>query len=64
MDKIWNEINRLELENNIRKVANKWIQKAINKREKAIADNNKTIKKNNQKISKLLKSLEKKGGKK
>lgn len=64
MEKIWNEINCLEEENKIRKAANKWIQKAINKREKTIADNNKSIKKNNQRISELLKLLEKKGGKK
>lgn len=61
MNKIWNEINRLEEENKIRKAANKWIQKAINKREKTIADNNKSIKKNNQRISELLKMLEKRG---
>nr|DAK37558.1 MAG TPA: hypothetical protein [Caudoviricetes sp.] len=64
MEKIWNEINNLEAENKKMRTANKRMQKTIVEKTKAINDNGISIEKNNQRISKLLKLLEKKGGKK
>lgn len=63
MEKIWNEINSLEAENKKMRTANKRMQKTIAEKTKAINENGISIEKSNQKISKLLKLLEKKGGK-
>lgn len=62
MEKIWNEINNLEAENKKMRTANKRMQKTIAEKTKAINENGISIEKNNQRISKLLKLIEKRGG--